>query len=115
MPKGGSTRAKADVKNIDKEVASLQSSRFLNKEDPLLPTAGGKYIRKKMDSLSLKGENLTRKVQGKETRAELLARREKAQSASDQSDELKRKVTTKRFMNRGWVMAGRGVKNTKMG
>jgi hypothetical protein len=115
MPKGGSTRAKADVKNIDKEVASLQSSRFLNKEDPLLPTAGGKYIRKKMDSLSLKGENLARKVQGKETRAELLARREKAQSASDQSDELKRKVTTKRFMNGGCVMAGRGVKNTKMG
>ena len=85
-------KRKLKVKNIDKfEVASLQSSRFLNKEDPLLPTAGGKYIRKKMDSLSLKGENLARKVQGKETRAELKARRKKAQSASETSDEKKRK------------------------
>jgi len=146
MPKGGSTRAKADVKKIDKEVAGLGSSNW-NKgrsaEDiatygksglePVLEPLG-KVIHKTMQG----GENLKRKIQGKETRAELLARRKKAQSASEKSDDLKKNVKIKkafkkaidkskeidrenasfggkRFMNGGCVMAGRGVKNTKMG
>ncbi len=154
MPKGGSTRAKADVKRIDKEVAELGSSNW-NKgrsaEDiakygksglePVLEPLG-KVIHKTMQG----GENLKRKIQGKETRAELLARRKKAKSASDQSDDLKRKAKSKkdfiassdnavkryinkakktekenasfggkRFMNGGCVMAGRGVRKTKMG